>query len=73
MEQQRVKLESVKQRLMNGEKVKTAGMKHGDFVVQLTNGPEITFDSNYRQTVENTIEKASRGVLESTEGNSELP
>lgn len=69
MELQRIKLENVKNRMMRGEKVKTVRTENGQYFVQLTNGPEISFDENYRETVENTIKKAENGVHENTVGN----
>jgi hypothetical protein len=65
MELQRMKLENIKQRIMNGESVKSAEIKNGEFAVQLTNGPEITFEDNYKETVESTIRKARNGERDS--------
>jgi hypothetical protein len=69
MELQRIKLENIKNRLLNGEKVKSTKVLNGEYVVQLTNGPEITFDDNYKETVENTINKVNNGQQENTLGN----
>lgn len=65
MELQRMKLENIKNRLLNGEQVKNTRTENGEFYVQLSNGPEISFDDNYKETVENTINKAANGQRDS--------
>ena len=69
MELQRMKLENVKRRILNGERIKSQKTENGEYKIQLTNGPETTFDDDYKPTVDKTIEKAMNGVLESTVGN----
>lgn len=71
MEQQRMKLENVKNRLLRGEQVKSTRVERGSYLVQLTHGPEIAFDRNFKPTVDNTIQKAGNGVRESAEGSDE--
>lgn len=56
-----MKLENIKQRLLNGEKVKNTRLENGSYIVQMTNGPEVTFDDNYKEIVDKTIVKASGG------------
>lgn len=56
-----MKLENIKQRLISGEKVTSTRVENGNYIVQLSNGPEVTFDDNYKPTVDNTIAKASNG------------
>ncbi|HEX3025635.1 MAG TPA: hypothetical protein VHR42_00170 [Clostridia bacterium] len=68
MELQRAKLENIKTRLNHGEEVKSTRVESDRFCVQLTNGPEITVDDNYKKQVENTINKVNRGVRENTPG-----
>lgn len=69
MEIQRMKLENIKSRMMRGEQVKSTRTENGEYIVQMTNGPEITFDDNYKPQVDKTIEKAGKGIRESTTGN----
>lgn len=69
MEMQRMLLLNIRQRLMNGEEVKSSRIENGNYIVQLTNGPEIRFDEHYKATVDNTIDKAVNGVEESVGGN----
>lgn len=68
MELQRIKLENVKNRLLNGEKVKSTRVENGGYFVELTNGPEIAFEDDWKPTVDRTIEKAEKGVRENTVG-----
>lgn len=68
MELQRLKLENIKQRLLNGEKVINTRLQGDEYFVQLSKRPEIRFGGGYRETVENTIRKAGKGVRENTLG-----
>lgn len=61
MEIQRMKLENIKQRLLNGEKVKSTRVENGNYIVQMTNRPDVTFDDNYKEIVDKTIGKAVSG------------
>lgn len=69
MELQRMLLLNIRQRLMSGEEVKSSRIENGNYIVQLTNGPEIRFDEHYKATVDSTIDKAANGVEESVGGN----
>lgn len=73
MEQQRLQLENLKLRMQNGETVQSTRMVHGEYIVQLTNDPEMTFDGNFKPTVDNTIRKAQNGIRENTLGNDTAP
>lgn len=69
MELQRMKLENIKNRILRGEPVKGTRVENGEYIVQMATGPEITFDDDYRPTVDKTIEKAKSGVREDALGN----
>lgn len=71
MDQQRMKLENIKSRLLRGEQVKSTRVDHGSYFVQMSNGPEVSFDNRYRPMVDDTIQKAENGVRESTKGNNQ--
>lgn len=59
MEVQRMLLMNIRQRLENGEEVRSARVESGSYIVQLTNGPEIRFDAHFRAAVDGAIGEAS--------------
>lgn len=59
---------NIRQRLMNGEQVKNSRIENGNYIVQLTNGPEMRFDEHYKATVDSTIDKELSGIEESVGG-----
>lgn len=69
MELQRMQLETLKLRMQNGETVQSTRVENGEYIVQLSNAPEIAFDDHYKPTVEKTIGKTRDGVRENTLGN----
>jgi hypothetical protein len=57
MEFHRIKMENLKQRLMNGETVKKRGFEHGDYVIHLTNEPAILFDDNCKNRADKVLQE----------------
>ncbi|ADU27658.1 hypothetical protein [Ethanoligenens harbinense] len=73
MELQRMQLENLKLRMQNGETIESTRVENGQYIIQLSNAPEIAFDDHYRPTVDNTIGKTQDGVRENTLGNDSAP
>lgn len=62
MELQRMKLENIKECMMRGGQVDSTRVENGSYIVQMQNGVEVTFDENYKDTVDNTLHKAENGI-----------
>lgn len=56
--------------MQNGETVKDTYIVNNEYVVQLSGGPGLSFDEQYKPTVDKTISKVKDGVQENTVGNS---
>jgi hypothetical protein len=52
-----MKMETLKQRLQNGERVELRCFEHGDYVIHLTKGPPILFDNKVTERADKVIEE----------------
>ena len=60
----RLKMENLKQRLKNGEKVERCGFENGEYVVHLSKEPTIAFDDNVKDRADKIIKEFGQNTLQ---------